>query len=400
MKKYLIYIFIIILMSCEEIEKGAPAHLDDAAPAPVTDVEVVNTPGGAIISYSIPKDENLLYVMAQYDLRNGKTIEKKSSYFNNSIILEGFADTIDYQVNLYSISRGGLKSDAVPVVIKPLIPPIIEAFESLNVNPTFGGVKVFFENEYEADLRFNVLTTDSLGDFYTEQIYYTKRKEGNFSVRGFPAEERTFGIYTVDRWDNSSDTLFVQLTPFFEERLDKSRFRALTLPTDTYEAHANANNTLDKVWDGVYNINTPVLHTKPNTGIPQWFSFDLGVKSRLSRFKFHHRLAGNSGAGTDGQYSAGDPEIMEIYGSNDPASDGSWESWDFLGRFQSIKPSGDARWTDEDIQYACVDGEDFEFDLDPEATYRYIRVKVIKNWGGVSYIYVGELTFWGEVVSE
>src|SRR5690554_3531470 len=159
MKKYFLMIIIIIVASCEEFERGTPVDADDVAPDPVSNVEIENTPGGAVISYTLPKNENLLYVMAEYTLSNGKVMEKKSSYFSNQLILEGFADTLEYNVNLYSISRGGLKSEPVPVTIKPLTPPIIEAFNSIKMNPTFGGLKVFFENESEAELRFNVLTT-------------------------------------------------------------------------------------------------------------------------------------------------------------------------------------------------------------------------------------------------
>lgn len=89
---------------------------------------------------------------------------------------------------------------------------------------------------------------------------------------------------------------------------------------------------------------------------------------------------------------------MEVYGSNNPAADGSWDSWTLLGQFESVKPSGDAKWTSEDIQFAVNDGEDFEFE--DTGVYRYLRFKILKNWGGVTYIYIAELTFWGEVLPD
>ena len=169
------------------------------------------------------------------------------------------------------------------------------------------------------------------------------------------------------------------------------------LPTDTYEAHASASYTLERLWDDVWGT-SEAFHTKPNTGIPQWFTFDMGQTARLSRFKFHHRYASSSGTAADGAYSAGDPQILEVYGSNNPASDGSWDSWTLLGQFESVKPSGDAKWTSEDIQFAVFDGEDFEFE--DIGVYRYLRFKILKNWGGVTYIYIAELTFWGEVLPD
>ena len=86
-----------------------------------------------------------------------------------------------------------------------------------------------------------------------------------------------------------------------------------------------------RVWDVFIPSPTP---------IPQWFTFDLGVKARLSRFKFHHQY-------NTAHYVAGDPKVMEVYGSNNPNPDGSWDSW-ILGTFESIKPSGLASgWTEE-----------------------------------------------------
>lgn len=392
MKKYLT-ILLVILVSCQETERSVPIPGDDTAPPQVGNIQVKNIPGGATITYALPKNGDLLYVLAEYSIHKGDVLEKKSSYYNNNITLEGFPDTSTYQVNLYTVSRGGKKSDPLPVTIHPLTPPVISIFKSLAMSPTFGGVYVTFKNDDEADVKISVLTTDSFGDLYPAETYYTKRKEGGFSARGFDSVERRFGVFIRDRWDNYSDTLFANLTPFYEAQLDKSKFKEVHLTGDTYEQHCCGTGMIN-VWDGVWD-GGEAFHTKPGTGIPQWFTFDLGATARLSRFKFYHRLAGNNGAGTDGQYNAGDPKVLEVYGSNDPASDGSWESWTLLGHFQSIMPSGGPTPTAEDIQYACVDGEDFEFPPDTPPV-RYLRIKVLDTWGGVNYMYIAELTFWGQ----
>lgn len=402
MKNYMRYfllltVVLIGMIRCtDDVSRGIPTLKDDTSPSPVTGVQVEAIPGGAILSYTLPKSENLLYVMAEYTIGD-RLFEKKSSFYSNNLIVEGFPDTKQYDLKLYSVSRSGTKSTPVNIKINPLTPPVEAVFNSVVLEQTFGGVKVKFENESESELKLVVLTTDSLGDLYPADVYYTKRKAGSYSVRGFAPVMRKFGFYALDRWNNYSDTVFVDLEPWFEEQLDKFKFKPVYLPTDTYEAHASASYTLERLWDDVWGAYA-VFHTKPNTGIPQWFTFDMGQSARLSRFKFYHRYASKSGAASDGQYSAGDPQIMEVYGSNNPASDGSWDSWTLLGKFESVKPSGDPKWTSEDIQYACFDGEDFEFeDVD---VYRYLRFKILKNWGGVSYIYIGELTFWGEVVPD
>lgn len=396
-KMFILALVISSMIKCSsDVERGIPSQENDAAPSPVTDVRITAIPGGATLSYTLPKSGNLLYVMAEYAIGE-KLFEKKASFYNNSLTIEGFPDTKSYDLKLYSVSRSGTKSLPVNVTVNPLIPPVESTFQSIVMEPTFGGVKVHFTNENESELKLVVLTTDSLGDLFPADMYYTKQKEAAFSVRGFEPEERTFGLYVLDRWNNYSDTLFVEITPWFEQQLDKFHFKALHLPTDTYEPHASATFTMERLWDGVWGTDA-CFHTKPNTGIPQWFTFDLGVKARLSRFKLYHRLSGNNGANSDGQYSAGSPKIVEIYGSNNPNPNGSWDSWDLMGKFESIKPSGDPKWTSEDIQYACFDGEDFEF-TDPQP-YRYLRFKVLKVWSSVTYIFLAELTFWGEILDE
>lgn len=390
-KYYLIATAMLLVFSCQKTEREIPVSGDDTAPTPVSNVKVENIPGGATISYTLPDSKDLLYVLADYNIRDTMPMQKKASYYNNNVTVEGFPDTEAHDVVLYAVSRGDKKSEPVTVTINPLTPPVTSVFESLSMEPTFGGVHVSFVNKSKGNVKITVLTPDSLGDLVTSDIFYTKLDSGSFSVRGYDSIPRKFGIFVRDRWNNYSDTLFEEITPFFEQQLDKSKFKEANLQTDTYEPHTGFSS-VSVVWDDVWDGGS-VFHTKPNTGIPQWFTFDLGVTARLSRFKFYHRSTGS----TDGAYYAGDPKVIEVYGSNDPNPDGSWDSWTLLGSFESKKPSGEDSPTTEDLQYACVDGEDFEFPLDAPAV-RYLRFKIMATWGGVTYMYISELTFWGSLL--
>lgn len=388
---YLIGAAALMLFSCQKTEREIPVSSDDVAPGPVSNVKVQDLPGGATLSYALPDSKSLLYVLAEYNIRDGLTMEKKASYYNNSITIEGFPDTKAYEVKLYAVSRGDKKSEPVTVEVNPLTPPIISVFRSLILEPTFGGINVQFVNKSKADVKINVLTTDSLGYLYTRDIYYTQRDSGDFSSRGFDSVSRKFGVFVRDRWNNYSDTVFTTLKPIYEEEIDKSKFKGVSLPTDTYLPHLD--DGYPDLWDNVWDVANPVFHTKPIAGnMPQWFTFDLGDTIHLSRFKLYHRR-GKASGGTDGAFYAGDPKVIEIYGSNNPAPDGSWDSWTLLGHFTCIKPSGQTAPTTEDIQYACVDGEDFEFPANTPP-FRYLRFKTLQTWGA-DYVYIAELTFWG-----
>jgi hypothetical protein len=85
-------------------------------------------------------------------------------------------------------------------------------------------LNVKYVNTDSANIVFEVLVLDSIGDWQHVDFNYTSMKQGAFNVRGFPPVERTWGIYARDRWDNHSDTLRVKIRPIYEEALDKTKF--------------------------------------------------------------------------------------------------------------------------------------------------------------------------------
>lgn len=68
---------------------------------------------------------------------------------------------------------------------------------------------------------------------------------------------------------------------------DKSLFRKMALPTDSYECHSwnevTKGNDMTRLWDGITDTD-PCFQTKTTTVMPQWFTFDMGEKYKLSRF--------------------------------------------------------------------------------------------------------------------
>lgn len=372
-------------------------QIDSNAPAPVavTNVETFSTPGGADITYSIPADTNLLYVEAVYQINSTVTRQTKASLYKDTLKLSGFGDTLSHEIQLFSVGRNGKKSDPITVEVKPLTPPFISVYRSLTLESTFGGAAVTFKNLSQDPMAL-VLMYDSTGrGTWGEAVtYYTQAPEGFFANRGLDSVETKFALYVRDRWNNRSDTIFKTLTPLYEEVLDKSLFKEVHLPTDNYAGHTWSGLTPRNeplLWNNIWNDHNDVFHTIPaNPEMPQWFTFDLGAKYALSRFKLFSR------EGSSGAYIGGDPEIFEIWGSNDPDISGGWDSWTLLGQFTAHKPSGPGGTvTAEDVQYAVVSGADYTFAPGAPAV-RYLRFKTLKTWGGFGYVYISELTFWGQ----
>lgn len=109
------------------------------APGKVKNVKVKNIPGGARISYTLPKDRNLLYVKAIYSTKAGGRQSVKASRYANSLTVRGFYNTSPKKVTLYAYSTGLVASDSVTVTIHPLTPPFKAVFNSLKAQAAFGG---------------------------------------------------------------------------------------------------------------------------------------------------------------------------------------------------------------------------------------------------------------------
>lgn len=404
MKRYMYFgnhflVVLLILTSCKEGGVRSPINENSGVPGKVSNVKVENLHGGAKISYGLPEGGDILYVKAVVDRKDGSKQVIKSSYYKREIVIEGFVDTTTYDVQLYSVNRSEQESEPISVEIQPLTPPIFYILNSLKVTRSFGGAKIKFENRYEGKVTIAVLAKDSLGEFKDAGKYYTQEEEGVFYVHGYPPVTRKFGVYVRNRWGNHSDTVYSDITPLYEEEISKQGFKEVNLPTDTYEQNFCCDSAFNNLWDGITHVNVNIFSTQPGTVIPQWFTIDMGVKAKLNRFKVYSRWD-PKGAGA---YSQSDPKVIELWGSNQPDPDGSWDSWTKLGRFVAKKPSGSppGQRTAEDVDYATVQGHEFIIPNAEEApAVRYIRFKTVETWttakgNGVT---LNELTFWGNIV--
>lgn len=383
---FFFYMSLALLQACKE-DIHTPVNQETKAPASLIDPKVENLPGAAKISYNLPEDKSLLYVKAVYQIKPGVIKEAKSSYYSSSLLVDGFGDTQEHEVKLYSVGRNDKLSDPVTVKVNPLIPPVLDAFNSVAIKEDWGGISFTFMNNSEANLAIEVLTKDSLDNWVSAETFYTKMKTGKFAVRGYESVKRMFGISIRDRWNNRSDTISGEYLPWYEVLLDKSKFKKVTLPTD-YNLGYGGNN-LENIWNNKFGI--PDYVSTPGYGLPQWFTFDLGVTAKLSRIRVHLRTA------TGYLYNSGAVKTWELWGSNNPNPDGSWDSWTLLRKCQSIKPSGlpAGQVTNEDLVYATA-GEEFSFENIPNV--RYIRWKTLANWGGVTHANLDEIYVYGQPV--
>ncbi len=400
MKLFNLYIAItiaVVVSSCmkKDLNTHGPIENDGIKPGIVSDVIVENLPGAAKLTYKLPADKDLQYVMAEYSNNEVDSRKVKTSRYSDTLFLDGFSRAKEYKVKIYAVDKGENISEPVEVTVHPTTPPYLNISSSVNLVDDFGGVTVSFKNENEDKFALVVLARDNNGEFTPAETFYTSMDSGSFAVRGFDTIARDFGVYIKDRWNNISDTVFKTIHPIYEQMLDKTKFREYRLPNDQESAWGWA---MPGLWDGVLGVDGNGFHTAQGAQpTPHRFTIDLGAVSKLSRFKILKRTASNG----DYLYNHGDPKIWNMWGvAETPNSSGSWDDWNLLMRCESIKPSGLplGQISDEDMSFAQGPdglGEEFVFPISAPAV-RWVRLEILENWSGTDFFHAHEITFWGD----
>jgi len=386
--------------SCKE-DIGIEAARIGEKPEALKNVSFKEAPGGAIITYNLPSTEDLRYVKAVYTLENGRKMVSKASLYTNEVLVEGYARIGEHDIQLVAVSVGDVESEPITIKVKTGKPNYIKLAESFKTDDffysTFGGVNVQYFNEDASNLIISVLKYD-LDTTFNKMAWnilnqtYTKAKEGVIRVRGEKPIPLKFAVVVRDQWGNLSDTIARTMTPEEEFELkDLSIFKGIQVYSEMnrngdYTANYSAQTNSAEMQTALFDMDIP--NSRPQgkqwwgkaAPIPFQFTIDTKRSVQVSRVKMWGRNDNNSLL-----FQATHPKEFELFGSNDPAADGSWESWTSLGVFEGVRPSGLAFGTnanEEDITYAR-NGEDFEVNWSHPGGFRYYRIKINCTWNGV-----------------
>lgn len=391
----LLALLIILFAGCSE-DKIVPLEQDSTPPGQVTIQEngIEPLPGKVAIRYILPKDQNLLYVKAAYRLQSGEQREVKASYYTNYMVLDGFGDTEEHEVKIYSYNRSEVASEPLVINVRPLENPIWGIRRSLELLPDFMGVKVKAENPSLADVAINVIMQDSVGKWQALDGIYTSMADINQTIRGLDTIPRLFGVAIRDRFLNYTDTLFKEISPLFEEMLPKSGYKGFELANDSKQDPNSMG--LASMWDGQTEMAQRMMTEQETSGRDAWVTIDLGVSAKLSRIKIwtYPEFMGNSKAL---YYYRGCMRYFEIWGcAETPDMDGNWDKWYLLGDFENIKPSGlpYGQTSTEDDEAARA-GFNYDFRVDVPKT-RYLRFRNKQNWMGTKWMDITEIQVYGD----
>jgi hypothetical protein len=394
---FMLALLVACMPSCKKNDGyREPESNDKTKPGPVSNVKVRNFKGGAVLTYALPADENLLYVVADYKI-NGKTARQtKSSFFLDTITVEGFQFSKDYTVTLHAVTRSNIQSDPVTVTVHPDTPYYQSIRKSLKLAADFGGINISTLNKDKKSVGINLLTIDPVDNkFVINDQHYTNIDTIDYAVRGFATNPTKFGVYITDQFGNVSDTSIVTLTPLFEQVLDKKAFFVYAQPSDGFIGYGGVMNYL---WDGetLEPPGSPWQTTVGNTYRRAQGTFGLGRSYKLSHFVMYCR-----------GYGYANPKVFTIWGSNkDKPQDAETVAgnkpgavigdWTVLGVYRfPDPPSGLAQGSTNNADQAFINkGVSFDVPFS-SPNVKYVRIVVDETWFGLHYTYLEELTLYG-----
>lgn len=386
---------LLLVWGCKDpIEFREPHGANSEKPAVLTNIKVENLEGKARITYNLPSSNNLLYVKAVYKLGTGEEAETKSSIYTDTIVVEGFADTREQEVKLYTVSRNEVSSDPVIVKVQPKEAPFKKVFKSIAIINAFGGYNLSAYNPTRDNISIIVMKKNSLNQYERDNFksVYTKTDNILSKIRGLDTLKQEFAIYVKDHWGNISDTMITQVKPIYEVQLDKSKFNTFVLPGDAPQVTNGA--ALQYAWDG--RTGWPYVsftHQINGGNDPHMITFDTGVLAKISRVWIRPFPEGTR------FYFLTTMKRFEIYGSASPSLNGALDnSWVLLGTYEVVKPSGLPYGTDSaEDQATAAAGFNWEVDLNAPKV-RYIRIRCLENFAGGTAQSVNELSVFGSTL--
>jgi hypothetical protein len=350
-------LFFSVLCSCKEQGRFEIGYSDAEPPSAPVYLDYRPLYGGARIFYKIPADEDVLSIDAAYTNTKGEKVWFSVSYFQDSIDVYGFSDTLEHVVQLYSVDRAGNISEIIPVSVTPMEPAYTRVAKSLFVKAGFSSFFMDWVNELEQNI--NVYADFS----YTQQgklvehklIYTSNLPAERWFVRDLyltAQEPVSIKIRVEDPYGNITDYMDKgQFTLLEDELIPKDKW---TMP-DTNDSiggvpqgffagiEGRAVFLIDGIIDDGRNTNyTHTLHVgrtglAKDGNVPWNVLINLGDEYELSRVITHQRYTTGSG-GTSGRGQYYRDENVGIY--NMYVWDDTEQRWDSVTQHKIVFPLG------------------------------------------------------------
>ena len=389
-KLFLVPLLIFLVTGCSKSDDG-----DTTPPGALTVQNVTPTNGGGIIEYTLPDDNDILYVRAEYTNSNGVDVSRASSSYNNTIEISGLNQTTALTITLYVVDEDYNQSTPIYVELIPLESFIYLVQESIEIASDLGGFRINWDNIESKTVYVFVHINDGVEEEI--RILSSSNAQESIAVRGLPAVEISISTRVQD-FDENTTGLEEKgiLTPLFEEVIDKSTWTLLASQSVDGNAWEGASsNFWDDVIDTTGNNSDNsyfMIWRDLNGGSLNWpldLVIDLNKNVKITRFTVWQRAYWYNGPSDVPYYfQEENMKSFNIYASNDA------QTWEELGQFDI----GDPRDSEGNIPTTALEsaanGHEFELDNVSEQ-FRYLKFSVTSNFGSETYVNGSEITLYG-----
>ena len=389
-KLFLVPLLIFLVTGCSKSDDG-----DTTPPGALTVQNVTPTNGGGIIEYTLPDDNDILYVRAEYTNSNGVDVSRASSSYNNTIEISGLNQTTALTITLYVVDENYNQSTPIYVELIPLESFIYLVQESIEIASDLGGFRINWDNIESKTVYVFVHINDGVEEEI--RILSSSNAQESIAVRGLPAVEISISTRVQD-FDENTTGLEEKgiLTPLFEEVIDKSTWTLLASQSVDGNAWEGASsNFWDDIIDTTGNNSDNsyfMIWRDLNGGSLNWpldLVIDLNKNVKITRFTVWQRAYWYNGpADVPYYFQEENMKSFNIYASNDA------QTWQELGQFDI----GDPRDSEGNIPTTALEsaanGHEFELDNVSEQ-FRYLKFSVTSNFGSETYVNGSEITLYG-----
>lgn len=408
------------LSGCKESERFEINYSDATPPGkPVISQEYKALYGGVRIYFTPPEDKDVLTVDAIYRNQNGKKFWFSSSYFSDSIDVEGFSDTLPKNISVYAVDRAGNKSEEQVITVVPKEPAVTRIAKSVAVKPGFGSFYIDWRNELRqvSNIYVNYSYNHNSKTMEYNTIYTSTDTVERKYIRVEDLPETTpirVKVQVEDRYGNIGSP-FVEIPDIYlikDEKIPKDQWTIPKTndsiggePQGDWNGYEGRSEKIidDAISDG-FNMNMGITPAgKGRTGnikdgnLPCNFIIDLGEEWEISRIVTHQRDALTTNTNQTGRgwyYLWENVGIYSMYIYND-----TFSRWDSVATHKILFPpdlSGQQyRIMAQAGDMAYLYPEDPHFSA-PTRWFRYeAKYAFANDYTGLGVVGLSEITLYG-----
>ena len=385
---FLLFIFAAII-SCSDHE-----GLETSPPGILSNVSVTPTNGGGIISYTLPSDDDILYIKAVYINSQGAEVFRVSSKHNTSVEITGLSQLTPVNVKLFVVDVNENISETVAIDFTPLESFIFLVQESIQITPDLGGVKITWENIASKTVFVYVHILEGADE--NIRILSSNNAQESIFIRGLAPSEISIST-KIEDFDGNITELEEKgtYTPLFEEKIDKSTWTLVS--GQSINGNAYEGKTVNFWDDEVDTVETDAdnsyfIATRDNNGgslnFPLDIVIDLNKNVKIQRFIVWQRAYWYQGGGVTYHYQEENIKSFNLYASSDA------QTWSLLGEFDIGDPRNGAGEIPATAFQEAIDGHEFSLENTSEA-FRYLKFQITSNYGSTQITVGSEITLFG-----